>query len=160
VNGSANIRAMLLEIRPVILSEIDFLKEARNAEQFRKAMKRISWVQVPRIIKATADSLVMECIRGTKIDEVRESDSPVPLAVLAIRLSACFMLQLIRTGMFHGDCHSRNISLTAGGNFVIYDLGAMISLGAFPRSYFDSIIIAFLKTTPNWHLSVWPGLGY
>lgn len=159
VQGSANIKSMLQEVRPVVLLETDFLNEAKNAEQFQRAMKSVPWVRVPKIIEATSDSLVMEFIKGTKIDEVQESDSPVSLAVLAIRLSACFMLQLIRAGRFHGGCHSGNISVTETGDFVFYDLGAVIQLADSPRKYFDSMISAFIKNDAELALECLAGIG-
>lgn len=69
------------------------------------------------------------------------------------------MLQLIRTGIFHGDCHSGNISVTEDGSLVFYDLGAMISLGDSPKKYFDKMVTAFLKNDAQLAVDCLAGIG-
>jgi predicted unusual protein kinase regulating ubiquinone biosynthesis (AarF/ABC1/UbiB family) len=159
VQGSSNIHDMLQEIHPVLLGETDFLREARNAQTFREAMSKVEWVRVPRVIEAHPNSIVMEYIPGEKIDALGPGPRPVAPEVLAIRLSACFMVQLIRTGIFHGDCHSGNISVTEDGSLVFYDLGAMISLGDSPRKYFDKMVTAFLKNDAQLAVDCLAGMG-
>jgi predicted unusual protein kinase regulating ubiquinone biosynthesis (AarF/ABC1/UbiB family) len=69
----------------------------------------------------------------------------LPPRLAALRLSACFVLQIVQHGLFHRDLHSGHARRDRGREpRCLYDLGAVISLGTSPRRYFKDMIKALV----------------
>lgn len=117
---------MVLEFEKIIKSELDFTKEAENAEAFKQNFTQDEGIVVPDVkwIYTTKCILTMEYIEGIRIDNYSALDlAGIDRKVLAKRLATSICNQILRDGFFHADPHPGNIQVLANGTIVFLDLG-------------------------------------
>lgn len=123
--------AIFDECQSVLLQEIDYTNEGKNAEQFRTNFAGQPWVKVPEILWAQSGQrvLTMEYCPGLKINRVDEIESfGLDRELLARYSVESYLQQILRYGFFHADPHPGNIAVDAGhpgGRLVFYDFGMM-----------------------------------
>ncbi|XP_058098454.1 protein ACTIVITY OF BC1 COMPLEX KINASE 8, chloroplastic [Magnolia sinica] len=121
------------ECATVLYQEIDYTKEAANAELFASNFKDMDYVKVPRIYweYTTPQVLTMEYVPGIKINRIRALDQ---LGVDRQRLGRyaveSYLEQILSHGFFHADPHPGNIAVddVNGGRLIFYDFGMMGSI--------------------------------
>ncbi|CAA0823565.1 ABC2 homolog 13 [Striga hermonthica] len=121
------------ECASVLYQEIDYTKEAANAEQFANNFKDMDYVKVPSIYweYTTPQVLVMEYVPGIKINRIQALDQ---LGVDRKRLGRyaveSYLEQILSHGFFHADPHPGNIAVddVNGGRLIFYDFGMMGSI--------------------------------
>ncbi|XP_057806999.1 protein ACTIVITY OF BC1 COMPLEX KINASE 8, chloroplastic-like [Salvia miltiorrhiza] len=121
------------ECASVLYQEIDYTKEAANAEKFADNFKNMDYVKVPSIYweYTTPQVLVMEYVPGIKINRIQALDQ---LGVDRKRLSRytveSYLEQILSHGFFHADPHPGNIAVddVNGGRLIFYDFGMMGSI--------------------------------
>lgn len=129
VPGSSNILEVITETTPIVLGEVDFVGEARRTTAFRRSLRDVPGIIVPRIHLASNSFIAMEYIPGVKVTDVaRLRAQGIDLQELSYRLMSCFLIQVLRNGHFHADPHSGNVAVDKHGNIIFYDLGASIDL--------------------------------
>ncbi|KAF3440447.1 hypothetical protein FNV43_RR18731 [Rhamnella rubrinervis] len=123
------------ECATVLYQEIDYTKEAANAELFAKNFKNMDYVKVPRIFweYSTPQVLTMEYVPGIKINKIQALDQ---LGVDRKRLGRyaveSYLEQILSHGFFHADPHPGNIAVddVNGGRLIFYDFGMMGSISS------------------------------
>ncbi|KAL0395598.1 UNVERIFIED_CONTAM: protein ACTIVITY OF BC1 COMPLEX kinase, chloroplastic [Sesamum calycinum] len=118
---------------PCNFQEIDYTKEAANAEQFADNFKNMDYVKVPTILweYTTPQVLTMEYVPGIKINRIKALDQ---LGVDRKRLGRyaveSYLEQILSHGFFHADPHPGNIAVddVNGGRLIFYDFGMMGSI--------------------------------
>ncbi|KAJ4843813.1 Protein ACTIVITY OF BC1 COMPLEX KINASE 8, chloroplastic [Turnera subulata] len=113
--------------------EIDYTKEAANAELFATNFKDMDYVKVPTIYweYTTPQVLTMEYVPGIKINKIQALDQ---LGVDRKRLGRyaveSYLEQILSHGFFHADPHPGNIAVddVNGGRLIFYDFGMMGSI--------------------------------
>ncbi|OWM82264.1 hypothetical protein CDL15_Pgr001838 [Punica granatum] len=121
------------ECAAVLYQEIDYTKEAANAELFASNFKDMEYVKVPQILwdYTTPQVLTMEYVPGIKINKIQALDK---LGVDRKRLSRyaveSYLEQILSHGFFHADPHPGNIAVddVNGGRLIFYDFGMMGSI--------------------------------
>ncbi|RDX98985.1 Protein ACTIVITY OF BC1 COMPLEX KINASE 8, chloroplastic, partial [Mucuna pruriens] len=121
------------ECASVLYQEIDYTKEAANAELFASNFKNIDYVKVPTICwdYTTPQILTMEYVPGIKINKIQALDQ---LGVDRKRLGRyaveSYLEQILSHGFFHADPHPGNIAVddVNGGRLIFYDFGMMGSI--------------------------------
>ncbi|KAG8383466.1 hypothetical protein BUALT_Bualt04G0016100 [Buddleja alternifolia] len=121
------------ECASVLYQEIDYTKEAANAERFAENFKDMDYVKVPTIYweYTTPQVLTMEYVPGIKINRIQALDQ---LGVDRKRLSRytveSYLEQILSHGFFHADPHPGNIAVddVNGGRLIFYDFGMMGSI--------------------------------
>ncbi|KAL1326920.1 hypothetical protein HN51_037042 [Arachis hypogaea] len=121
------------ECASVLYQEIDYTKEAANAELFANNFKNMDYVKVPTIIwdYTTPQMLTMEYVPGIKINKIQALDQ---LGVDRKRLGRyaveSYLEQILSHGFFHADPHPGNIAVddVNGGRLIFYDFGMMGSI--------------------------------
>ncbi|KAL0424419.1 UNVERIFIED_CONTAM: protein ACTIVITY OF BC1 COMPLEX kinase, chloroplastic [Sesamum radiatum] len=121
------------ECASVLYQEIDYTKEAANAEQFADNFKNMDYVKVPTILweYTTPQVLTMEYVPGIKINRIKALDQ---LGVDRKRLGRyaveSYLEQILSHGFFHADPHPGNIAVddVNGGRLIFYDFGMMGSI--------------------------------
>ncbi|KAK3419107.1 hypothetical protein EUGRSUZ_H04831 [Eucalyptus grandis] len=121
------------ECATVLYQEIDYTKEAANAELFASNFKDMDYVKVPSIFReyTTPQVLTMEYVPGIKINKIQALDQ---LGVDRKRLSRytveSYLEQILSHGFFHADPHPGNIAVddVNGGRLIFYDFGMMGSI--------------------------------
>lgn len=121
------------ECASVLYEEIDYTKEAANAELFASNFKNMDYVKVPTIYweYTTPQILTMEYVPGIKINRIEALDQ---LGVDRKRLGRyaveSYLEQILSHGFFHADPHPGNIAVddANGGRLIFYDFGMMGSI--------------------------------
>jgi predicted unusual protein kinase regulating ubiquinone biosynthesis (AarF/ABC1/UbiB family) len=114
------------EFDRVIHEEMDYRREAANAEEFR--LNFASWpaIHIPRVFNdhSTGRVLVMEFISGTK---VTDSDGLRAAGHDARRINEliyrAYFKQLLEDGFFHADPHPGNLLVMGDGRLAVFDFG-------------------------------------
>lgn len=117
---------MVLEFENTIKNELDFTKEAENADTFKQNFAQDEGITVPEVkwIYTTKRVLTMECIEGIRVDNYNVLDkSGIDRRILAKKLATSICNQILRDGFFHADPHSGNIQVLPDGTIVFLDLG-------------------------------------
>ncbi|XP_022962957.1 protein ACTIVITY OF BC1 COMPLEX KINASE 8, chloroplastic-like [Cucurbita moschata] len=123
------------ECANVLYQEIDYTKEAANAEQFANNFKNLNYVKVPSIFwdYTTPQVLTMEYVPGIKINKIKALDQ---LGIDRKRLGRyaveSYLEQILSHGFFHADPHPGNIAVddVNGGRLIFYDFGMMGSISS------------------------------
>lgn len=125
-NENADWEGMLREFHATVFEEMDYVKEARNADRFRYNFRTWRAVRVPKIYwtHTRTKVLTLEFIRGTKvvdIDALRARRiSPVKVNRLLVRT---YLKQLLEDGFFHADPHPGNLLVMDSGHLAFFDFG-------------------------------------
>ncbi len=114
------------EFASVIFEEMDYVKEGRNAETFRRNFQKWREVYVPTIhwSHSSLRVLTMEFIDGTKVldlDAQRERGIDPPEIVKLV--ARTYLKQLLEDGFFHADPHPGNLRIMADGRLAFFDFG-------------------------------------
>ncbi|MFL6281569.1 MAG: ABC1 kinase family protein [Pyrinomonadaceae bacterium] len=126
MNENADWEGMLREFRETIGEEMDYAREAANADRFRENFREWRAVRVPRIhwTHTTERVLTMEFIRGTKVTDLEglkaRRISPVKVNRLLVR---AYLKQLLEDGFFHADPHPGNLLVMDSGHLAFFDFG-------------------------------------
>jgi predicted unusual protein kinase regulating ubiquinone biosynthesis (AarF/ABC1/UbiB family) len=126
VSENADWEGMLREFRETIHEEMDYAREAANADRFRQNFREWRAVRVPRIhwTHTTPRVLTMEFIRGTKVTDLEglkaRRISPVKVNRLLVR---AYLKQLLEDGFFHADPHPGNLLVMNSGHLAFFDFG-------------------------------------
>ncbi len=121
-----DIRSFYDEFSYIIRSELDYIREGRNAETFKENFKDDGDIYIPKIFwdYTTRKVLTMEYIEGIKIDEVerlrKAGFSPKKIAEKGVDI---FMRMILRDGFFHGDPHPGNFFVMDDGRIALLDFG-------------------------------------
>ncbi|PYT02987.1 MAG: hypothetical protein DMF65_05175, partial [Acidobacteria bacterium] len=126
VSENADWEGMLREFDATIQEEMDYAREAANADRFRQNFRAWRAVRVPHIhwTHTTTRVLTMEFIRGTKVTDIEglraRRISPVKVNRLLVR---AYLKQLLEDGFFHADPHPGNLVVMDTGHLVFFDFG-------------------------------------
>ena len=125
-NENADWEGMLREFYATIFEEIDYIKEGRNADRFRRNFRNWRVIRVPAIhwTHTTSRVLTLEFIRGTKVVDIEalraRRISPVKVNRLLVR---SYLKQLLEDGFFHADPHPGNLLVMDSGHLAFFDFG-------------------------------------
>lgn len=116
------------ECARILYQEIDYNQEANNATRFSQNFKDYPWVKVPKIYwdLTSTTVLTMEYAPGIKINKADELDrAGLDRKQLAKYAVESYLLQILKFGLFHADCHPGNLAVSADGKLIYYDYGMM-----------------------------------
>ncbi|WOG93658.1 hypothetical protein DCAR_0312944 [Daucus carota subsp. sativus] len=142
------------ECANVLYQEIDYTKEAANAELFASNFKDMDYVKVPTIYweYTTPQVLTMEYVPGIKINRIQALDQ---LGVDRKRLGRyaveSYLEQILSHGFFHADPHPGNIAVddVNGGRLIFYDFGMMGSISQNIREGLLEVFYGVYEKDPN-----------
>lgn len=111
-----------------LLEETNYKKEIDNAIKFKKSMKNIDWIKVPKVYKdySNDDIIVMQYVESTKLTEIKNSSVNKKKICEAIIKS--YLIQTMDNGFFHADPHPGNLGFVTNGQIVFYDFGLIINV--------------------------------
>jgi predicted unusual protein kinase regulating ubiquinone biosynthesis (AarF/ABC1/UbiB family) len=122
-----------------LLGEADYKQEINNAIKFRKSMKDVEWVKVPRMYKKYSDDemIVMEYVPSVKLTEIK--DKRVNKKKICEALINAYVIQTMDNGLFHADPHPGNLGFSPKGKLVFYDFGLLVPLSEELRDGFTKL---------------------
>lgn len=142
------------ECASVLYQEIDYTKEAANAELFASNFKNMDYIKVPAIKweYTTAQVLTMEYVPGIKINKIQALDQ---LGLDRKRLGRyaveSYLEQILAHGFFHADPHPGNIAVddVNGGRLIFYDFGMMGSISSNIREGLLEVFYGVYEKDPD-----------
>lgn len=117
-------------------NELDYRREGRNADKFRKNFSKDPHLYVPEVYWAfnTRRVLVMERIEGIKVDDIDALDAAgYDRGELAANCAQLIIKEVLEDGFFHGDPHPGNLIVMPGGVLGVMDFGIVGQLRANDR---------------------------
>lgn len=127
--------------------EMNFLKEAENADTFYNNHKDITYATCPKVYKDLSSEriLVMEHIDGFFVDDEKAmEEGGYNKEEIAEKLALDFIKQVIDDGFFHADPHPGNIKIRQG-QIVWIDLGMVGRLNPRDKSLIAELIFAIAR---------------
>ena len=131
-----------------LFEEIDYLNEARNAEQFALNFDGDPEVKVPVIYKefSSCKILTLEWIDGIKLTDVSKLEAAGLDADNLIRIGVTSGLrQLLEYGFFHADPHPGNLFATLDGRMAYIDFGMMDQLSESMKETIASAVVQLIN---------------
>lgn len=136
------------ELRHILISELDYNKEARNLVILGENMKEYERIVVPKPIQGycTSKVLTMEYVGGQKITEINPLlRTEIDFGILSDSLVECYLKQIIVDGFAHADPHPGNVHLTADHSIVLMDLGMVAKFSSSVQEKLLRLLIAIGK---------------
>jgi len=107
--------------------ELSYVREAANARSLGAVANGVG-VAVPKVVTefSTEAVLVLDRVDGRPVSDAAAVDGcGLDRAVLADRLLAAFLTQVMTAGVFHADPHPGNVLIDADGTLWLIDFGAV-----------------------------------
>ncbi len=124
----ASLTGIVKDFHATIMEEVDFLKEAKNIEEFDDFLETIKQPQVvvPRVYHkaSTKKVLTMERFYGVPLTDLHSINKLVkdPEKTLVLALNTWFQ-SLLFCGFFHADVHAGNLMVLNDGRVGFIDFG-------------------------------------
>jgi len=118
--------AIVSEFRRVIQRELDFRRERRHIEEFRRDFAGNPTVHIPQAYGdlSTARVLVMELVEGIKLAQTDELVARgFDLAKIARRGADLYLEMIFGNSFYHADPHPGNVLLMDGNVIGLLDFG-------------------------------------
>ena len=115
IREHADVPALLREFSTTVYEEIDYQKEAENAETFFENFNDDKFVNVPRVVKSlsTLRVLTLEDVFAIKITEYDAiTAAGIDRGEVASKLLDTYLEQIFEDGFFHADPHPGNLFVT------------------------------------------------
>lgn len=135
-------RNFMVELRMMLMEELDFAREAQFADLYRRKMrktKQMSFVSVPRVFfeHSNDEVMVAEFVSGFWLKDILpalEAQDQEALAklddigfdpvILARRIQLIARFNNFENIFFHADLHPANIMIQPGNKIVLIDFGS------------------------------------
>lgn len=132
------------EFSKTVKKELDFIREARNAQRFKKNFEENPNICIPTISPELFSEkvIVMERIEGVRIDDIEGIESfGINRSELAKRGVDAYFKMIFEDGFFHADPHPGNIFVMPDGRMALMDFGIV---GRLTPDMMENIAAAFL----------------
>lgn len=140
--------AIYQEFVEILYREIDYVREAMNADRFRRNFLDHDHIIVPKVYPrfTTKRVLTMEYVPGIKVNDRSrlESVGINPKDVNHIGICA-YLKQLLQDGFFQADPHPGNMAVSLEGKLIFYDFGMMAEVQPINKSQMVQTFFAVLK---------------
>lgn len=136
------------EIGQALRNELDFSKEARNADIFYKNFAQNPLVRIPKVYwqYSTRRVLTLEYIDGIKVSDLmglRKADYNTER--IAKHLVDALFKQVYEDGFFHADPHPGNIAIAEGEVVIFYDFGQVGVVDNVLREKCVNLLISMMR---------------
>ncbi len=150
-----NPTAMVRQLRPVILGELDFTREAGALRRFADAFESrwtiepgVTGVQIPRPVDrlCTRRVLTMEALRGVPMDQWCQGEfDRSHAAKIGATLAQTYLRMVFELGMFHADPHPGNLFVCDDGRLGILDFGMVGRIDEQLRESIEEMLVAIVS---------------
>jgi len=142
-----DVPALVDEFAWTLRNELDYLREAKNAEVFQRNFADNSHVRVPAICweYTTTQIITMERMHGLRIDDVAALEaagySPARIAEQSARI---VLQEVFEDGFFHADLHPGNLFVLDGGVIGAIDFGMVGTIDEAMRTNLLFLLLAIV----------------
>lgn len=112
IRRRADVPALMNEFTRILMEEIDYIAEGRNAETFAQNFKDQAEIRVPQVFwtHTTERVLTLEDVYAIKINDYEEiTKTGIDRRQVARRLFNTYLKQIFEDGFFHADPHPGNL---------------------------------------------------
>ena len=161
------LRVAVEEFAVRIGDEMDFRKEAANAEQIRKNFAGNRRVAIPRIESDLIRQrvLVMEYMRGVRIDRAeiaggrgtaigRSRSADIVASVMEL-----YIQMMLVDGLFHADPHPGNLLVAPDGRIIVLDFGMVVPVPRETRWHLIQTVFASIRKDVDGVVAGFEALG-
>ena len=145
-----------------IRKELDFMRDARNADRMSRNFKDVPGIRFPKIYweYSSTRMLVMEFIEGVRIDNVEAIQGMnVDPHEVGVHGFHAYLKMIFEDGFFHGDPHPGNLLVTKEGDVVFLDFGIVGVLRPEKRQIFINLLFALVTEDIELMLKSLEGFG-
>jgi ubiquinone biosynthesis protein len=145
-----------------IVKELDFTRDARNAERMARNFRGVPGIRFPKIYweYTSPKVMAMDFIEGVRIDD------PEAIAAMGldpheigVRGFQAYLKMIFEDGFFHGDPHPGNLLVTKEGDIVFLDFGIVGILRPEKRQNFINLLFALVNDDIELMLRSLEGFG-
>ncbi len=136
------------EFSTMLREELDYTREAQNADRLRKNLQDVKDVHIPKVHweLTTRRVLVQELIQGIKISDIDElRKQGLDTQSLAERIAAVFLKQVFEDGFCHSDPHPGNIIVEKDGRIGLLDCGQTALLDVPTKTAVIRLLMSFAE---------------
>lgn len=138
--------AVVREFSVRVRQEMDFEHEAENIAHFERVFADDPRVRAPRVHEEFTRRrvLVMEHVRGTKIDKLHDHFASGRLAFKDVMgsLTGVYLRMMMVDGFLHADPHPGNILVQDDGTIILLDWGAVLEVPRWTRESILGVALA------------------
>ncbi|MCK5561488.1 MAG: AarF/ABC1/UbiB kinase family protein, partial [Thermoplasmata archaeon] len=115
------------ELEEMLHNEINYLLEAKNAENMYVNFQKVPWVKIPKIFPelSTKRILTMELIEGHRLTKRGLNVKGIDNKKIATLIARAMVKQLFQDGFFQADPSPGNIFVIDNKTIAFVDFGAM-----------------------------------
>jgi len=161
------LRVAVEEFSLRIGDEMDFRKEAENAERIRENFAGNRRVMIPRIERDLVRQrvLVMEYMEGVRIDRV---DAVLPLgngmrrarsSDIVASVMELYIQMMLVDGLFHADPHPGNLLVSPDGRIILLDFGMVVPVPRETRWHLIQTVFASIRKDVDGVVAGFDALG-
>ncbi|ABI68773.1 ABC1 kinase family protein [Syntrophomonas wolfei] len=143
-----DLEAIYQEFEETVLEELDYIREAHNAETIAENSQHDPELIVPGIFwdYTRRRVLTMEFKEGIKINNLAVLDQAgVDRQAIARRLLEIYVKQVLVDGFFHADPHPGNLFVTNDGRIIMVDYGMVGTITHELRDQLLEMVFALVK---------------
>ncbi|MFN3264980.1 MAG: ABC1 kinase family protein, partial [Aquificaceae bacterium] len=143
-----NIQSLVEEFSYTIRNELDYIREGRNCETFRKNFQDYRGVYMPEVYwdYTTRRVLCLEYVEGIKINSVPElTKAGYDLRALAKRGARIYIKMIFEDGFFHADPHPGNFLVMKDGRIALLDYGMVGTVSNMDRLNLFQLMYGILR---------------
>lgn len=140
------------QFRRDLLHELDFDREARNLERFRRNFKDDPSVTFPRPYGDLSAErvLTMDFFEGTSVKDLESlQGQDFDLPDIARRGADVFIKMIFEHGFYHADPHPGNLMVLEGGIIGTIDCGMTGRIGGRLRGKLEELLAALVRRSPE-----------
>jgi len=136
------------ELAEALRNELDFRKEARNADIFYNNFKNEKNVIIPRVYweYSSARVLILEYVEGVKISDFAGlKKAKYSTEKIAAHLLEALFKQVYEHNFFHADPHPGNIAITEGEKVIFYDFGQVGIIDEVTKERSINLLVSMMR---------------
>ena len=140
--------ASVAEFQRALRRELDFDRERRHMEEFRRSFAGNAQIHVPEPLAAWSTSrvLTMEWLDGVPLsDQQRVAACGCDLSAAARSGAELYLDMIFRHGLYHADPHPGNLLLMPGGAIGLLDYGMVGRLDESLRENIEDFLMAVVE---------------
>ncbi|WP_340694543.1 AarF/ABC1/UbiB kinase family protein [Hydrogenobacter thermophilus] len=143
-----DLRSLFEEFSYTIKNELDYIREGRNCDTFRKNFKGDPDIYIPKVFweYTTRKVLCLEYVGGIKINSLEElKREGHDLKRLARKGTGMYLKMIFRDGFFHADPHPGNLLVMKDGRIALLDHGMVGTIDSMGRLNLFQLMYGIVK---------------
>jgi ubiquinone biosynthesis protein len=157
-----DLTGLVEEFSQTLRAELDYIREAHNAERFAANFEGDPIIRIPRVFWDTTTSrvLTLEHVRGLKINDLVGLDQRgIDRRYLAESATGAVLKMVCEDGFFHADPHPGNFFIQPDGAIALIDFGMVGVLDEATQDRLADLLISISRNDAERLVDVFLDLG-